>query len=311
MTKFDIIIPTHQRPDLLKRTLATIAHATLPSSLQRIIVVENGGRSGAQVVCKQFAQRLPVSYLYAQEPGAPNARNIAAGHSSSDILLFIDDDIRVLPDTLNAYHEAFQRHGPSCFFGGPLTPDYEHPPEPFLIEFLPWSAKGHSLGDQEKQVSDALFLCGNMAVPREIFFEYGGFDQVGATGSDGGGVGEETRLQTVLIASGVPGIYVPGALVGHYVPSNRCSKAFVKRRHWRTGFGEGQLAAMRDQRPADTTCFSVPCWKWKLLAIGVGRLVASYLTFKPKGERFKRALAIHSLVGNIAGYRTEARHRKG
>lgn len=309
MIVFDIIIPTYRRPDLLKRTLGTISEAALPPSLRKIIVVENGGRSGAQSICDAFAPKLPITYLYAPEPSLSKARNIGAAHSSSDILLFIDDDIRVLPDTLVAYHTAFQKHGAGSFFGGPLTPDYEHKPEPFLVEFLPWSAKGHSLGDEEKQVSEALFLGGNMAVPRRILLDYGGFDPVGATGSDGGGVGEETRLQVALIKSGVPGIYVPGALVGHYVPSNRCSKDFVKRRDWRTGYGEGQLAAKSAEQSTDTMCFRVPCWKWKLLAIALTQLAVSYIANKPKGERFKRVLKIHFLLGNIAGYRAEARAR--
>ena len=163
----------HHHPDLLRRTLDSIACVEHPGGLERIYVIENGPRAGADTVCKDYLGRLPLVYIYEETPGLSNARNVGATHATSPILLFIDDDIRMLRDTLSSYDDAFQRHGPTCFFGGPLTPDYETQPEPFLVEFLPCSAKGPSLGEKEIDVGQPLFLGGNIAEYRLRFGKTG------------------------------------------------------------------------------------------------------------------------------------------
>lgn len=309
MIDFDIIIPTYSRPDLLERTLKNISDAVRPAGLKTIYVVENGPKAGAQDVCATYELLLPLTYIYEQSPGLSNARNIGAMHATSPILLFIDDDIRVMAESLTSYNDAFQRHGATCFYGGPLLADYERPPEPFLIEFLPWSAKGHSLGDQEVIVDEALFLGGNIAIPREIFFRLGPFDEASATGSQGGGVGEETRLQKRMLAAGVPGIYVPGALVGHLVPVNRCDRAFVRRRSWRSGYGEGELSALGDKQVAKN-CFGVPCWSLRKLAGACLSFIYALVSRRPSTDRFRKELSVLRQAGYIRGYQKTRRLRR-
>jgi GT2 family glycosyltransferase len=305
MIAFEIIIPTYCRPDLLKRTLLSIAGGGLPASLNRLLVVENGPESGAKAVCDEFASILPITYHYESRAGLSNARNAGARLASSPILLFLDDDIRVLAHTLGAYDDAFQRYGERCFFGGPLTPDYEVVPDAALIEFLPWSAKGHSLGDEECEVAKPLFLGGNMAISRAILFEVGGFDEVCATDT-AGGVGEETRLQQTLLARGVRGIYVPGALVGHYVPADRCDIAFVLNRRWRTGYGQGQIHALRSLREGEQVrlLFRVPAWYWRRLAGELLEYVGACLPFSSRRSRLKKRVNLHEALGMVRGFRS-------
>lgn len=300
MINFDIIIPTYGRPELLRRTLESIARARPAPGLAHIYVIENGPKAGADEVCDVMRTRLPIVYVHETVAGLSNARNVGAELAGSDILLFIDDDIRMLEETLTAYNEAFERHGATCFFGGPLVPDYEVAPEPFLIPFLPWSAKGHSLGDEEIKVSKPAFLGGNIAIPKEILFTLGPFDTICATGEKGGGVGEETRLQLRMLEHSISGIYVPGALVGHYVPENRCDRSFLRTRSWRTGYGEGQLAAR--EHAGAKHCFGVPCWAIRQLAHKGLALVKAYFSATTPSDRFARGLAVRRAAGYINGY---------
>ncbi len=304
MIYFDIIIPTFQRPALLERTLLHISKAEQPASLNKILVVENGGKYGAETVCEKYHTRLPLVYLYESEPSLSNARNTGAAAATSPILLFIDDDIRVLPATLASYHDSFQRHGTSCFYGGPLTPDYDVEPELFLLKFLPWSAKGHTLGDHELEVSDALFLGGNMAVPRELFLKIGTFDSMCATGIASGGVGEESRLQNNFLKNGVSGIYVPGAMVDHYIPENRCDMNFVKHRKWRVGYTEGQLSA-RQHQVNHRLFLDVPFWRWKQLLTSITEIIIAYATWDNTQEKFEKIIHLYYQVGAIKGFRKE------
>ena len=296
-----IVIPTFQRPDLLRRILSSIETAERPACLAEIVVVENGGRAGADDVCTEFSARLPIAYIYEAAPGLSNARNIGAGHCSGDMLLFFDDDIRVCPETLTAYATAFQRHGKSAFYGGPLIPDYETQPEEWLTEFLPPSSRGFSLGEDERVIPEPCLLGGNFAVPREPFEQLEGFDPVSATGAEGGGTGEEKRLQAQLIEKGLSGLFIPGALVGHFVPPDRCSPPFIRRRRWRRGYGFGQLYA-REGRP-HKTFLGVPYWWWSHVLGHVSRYTASTLMLRSHAERFHNLLLILEAQGWAEGYR--------
>jgi hypothetical protein len=298
-----IVIPTFQRPDLLHRILSSIEHAERPACLSEIVVVENGGHAGADDVCRDFSSRLPITYIYEAAPGLSNARNIGAKHCSGDILLFFDDDIRVCPETLTAYASAFERHGKSAFYGGPLTPDYETQPKEWLTEFLPPSARGFSLGTEEKIIPEPCLLGGNFAVPREPFEYLEGFDLVSATGSEGGGTGEEKRLQARLIEKGLSGMFVPGAQVGHFVPTDRCNPRFIRHRRWRRGYGFGQLYAI--EGGPHKTFLRLPRWWWTHSLGHLSRYTVSTLRLRPRAERFHHLILTLEALGWAKGYRQQ------
>lgn len=306
---FSIVIPTYKRPDLLRKILSFIEDGEIPASLTEIVVVENGGRAGAEEVCREYAARLPISYVYEAAPGLSNARNVGARHCSGDLLLFFDDDIRVCPETLTAYASAFQKDGISAFYGGPLTPDYEIPPEEWIKEFLPPSSRGFSLGTEEQTIPEPCLQGGNFAVPRGHFEELGGFDPVSATGSEGGGTGEEKRLQARLMDNGLTGLFVPGAVVGHHVPPERCNSPFIRRRRWRRGYGFGQLYA--SEAKAHKTFLKIPLWWWKTSLGHLSRYAASTLMLRPRAERFHHLLLTLEALGWARGYRHQRVQNQG
>ena len=303
--KFSVIIPTYKRPDLLHRILSSIEKAEKPANLVEIIVVENGGRAGAEKVCAQFKARLPVTYVFAEQAGVGAARNIGASHCVGDILLFFDDDIRLCEGTLTAYDAAFTRHGDSAFFGGPLTPDYETPPKEWLISFLPPSARGWSLGPEQVTIEEPCLLGGNFALPRSVFENSQGFDAVGPTGSETGGTGNEKRLQIRLMEQGLPGLFIPDALVGNFVPPERCSPRFIRRRRWRRGYGFGELYANSGE--AHKKLLGAPRWWWAASLRHLTRYIGSTLTLKPRAECFHHLLLTVEALGWIKGYHQRAR----
>lgn len=300
--RFDIIIPNHERPSALKTTLDRLLATEAATVIDRIWVIENGRPSGAESVCEKYSGQLPITYLYSAEPGLAEARNVGIRHSSADLLLFIDDDVRPFKGALSAYAEAFSRYGRRAFFGGPVEPEYVgKPPKEWLIDSLPYSAKGFSLGPCERKINGKpTFLGGNFAVPRSAFEEFGLFEGPSATGRLGGGLGEETRLQERLLAQSFDGIYLPAARVAHEVPTNNCDKAFVRRRRWRHGFGEGQMAAQNWQglRKLLSNLF------WLLYSAVYA--LAEALIATPKllneEENFRHQIKLAYSIGKIAGY---------
>lgn len=302
---FDIVIPSYGRCELLGRTLRSVVEQASRDGLHVIWVVENGPRAGAERVCGDFHHSLPVRYLYREEPGAADARNAGLLASEADFILFIDNDIKLCDGTLVAYGAAFSKYGDRAFFGGPLTPEYDVPPPDWLCEFLPPSAKGFSLGDEEVVVDAPVFLGGNIALPRERLVAMGGFRGPAAYGSLGGGLGEETRLQSDLLNAGLAGVYVPRAEVLHHVPADRCDMAFAMHRGWRYGLGNGHLYAAEGYR--GRTFMGKPAWFWRQRLVTFVALARAYMDPRSdRADRFRQRLKARELAGWAAGYEDQS-----
>jgi hypothetical protein len=237
-----IVIATHQRSQLLHRTLTSLAACRLPANLRRVLVVENGAVSGAAEVVPQFAYRLPVEYLYSPPPCKSAALNEGLARCEGAFVVFFDDDVRVHPDTLMAYTQAAANRTNGLFIGGRCEVDYEREPPHWLKAYLPLSAKGWSRGDRP----------GLLDVPEALGFNWGAFaSDLRATGGfdihHGPGnslsLGEETTVQEALLHRGVKGLYLPEARVWHYVPHERCTPEWALRRARTMGMFAGSRCA--------------------------------------------------------------------
>ncbi|WP_372720933.1 glycosyltransferase family 2 protein, partial [Immundisolibacter sp.] len=233
-----IVIPSYGRPDLLRRTLQSLVDARWPPSFAGVWVVENGPQTGLQALCQEFATRLPLHYVHEPQLGLSAARNAGAKSCQGEVILFLDNDLRVERDALQAYAQAFADYPEAGAFGGPLRPDYEMPPPAWLSGYLPWSVVGVDYGPDNRFMDEARLVGGNHAITWVALTEAGFFDAIGATGTRGG-VGEETRLQERILAGGRRLVYVAGAAVWHHVPADNCSPQWALGRVFRHGLTRG------------------------------------------------------------------------
>ena len=97
-----VIIPTYNRRDSLLRTLDSLKQQSLPMEQFMVIVVDDGSTDDTHTIT---SQQFPFTlrYLRQKNQGATAARNYGAKISQSDILVFIDDDITISPQTLEAF----------------------------------------------------------------------------------------------------------------------------------------------------------------------------------------------------------------
>jgi glycosyltransferase involved in cell wall biosynthesis len=99
-----VIIPTCNRKDSLLRLLDSLKQQTFPMDKLAVIVVDDGSTDDTRTIT---GEQFPFAFCYLQQKnqGATAARNYGARTSQSDILVFIDDDVTVSPQSLEAFAE--------------------------------------------------------------------------------------------------------------------------------------------------------------------------------------------------------------
>ena len=104
-----VLIPTHGRPALLGRTLASLAACRPPAGYAEAVVVENGAQAGAEAVVAEAAAahpRLRLRYLHVARANKSHALNEALRTVGAGLVVFFDDDVRLDPGVLEAYAAA-------------------------------------------------------------------------------------------------------------------------------------------------------------------------------------------------------------
>lgn len=106
MPKVSIIIPTHNRPEMLKQAIASVLAQTYQDF--EIIIVDDGDISAEEVV-KSFADNR-IKYIKHQTPhkGGSAARNTGIKAAQGKFLAFLDDDDEWLPEKLEIQMREFE-----------------------------------------------------------------------------------------------------------------------------------------------------------------------------------------------------------
>jgi glycosyltransferase involved in cell wall biosynthesis len=240
-SKIVILVPTHQRPALLSRTLKSIVECNRPVTPVEIRVIENGPECGAKPLVEEIGRTVPWTavYMHNERSNKSIALNSAIQDLDDEFVIFFDDDIRVSKECLTAYEAAFAGPPGKKFFGGPFGCDYETNPAAWILEYLPKSAKGWDPKDGNSLYAEMPFIGFNWAAKARDIKSIGGFRPEFGPGSTTGGTGQEQFAQEALLARGFQPVFLDKALVHHYVPTERCSPAWCLDRSFRTGISGG------------------------------------------------------------------------
>jgi len=107
MPRVSVIIPTHNRPELLRQTLISVSSQTFPDI--EIVVVDDGSPDPGAVknVCAQFRG---MQFYRQEKEGRSAARNLGVAASSGELIAFIDDDDLWDADKLQRQVEILQKN---------------------------------------------------------------------------------------------------------------------------------------------------------------------------------------------------------
>ena len=253
-TDISVVICTHNRAVELDRTLATIAAQWRNErASHEVFVVDNCSTDDTPRVAARWRDLgAVVSYSLAPVLGLSNARNHALTVVTGELILFLDDDVNVMPGVLDAYLDAARRYSAAAFFGGPIVPVFEASPSTFALAVAAAAApvfSGVDLGREERELMPSQGPWGANMCLRSAAIGALRFNPALSYYGRGGIVGDETDFLARLAGVHGAGRWVPDAKVEHRIPAHRATKAFFRRSAISAGRAALQSSLQDSARP--------------------------------------------------------------
>ncbi|OGL45910.1 MAG: hypothetical protein A2161_02025 [Candidatus Schekmanbacteria bacterium RBG_13_48_7] len=170
-----VIIPTYNRPHLLKKCILALKQQTFPLTQFEIIVVEDGMRQIAKKTVEDFrsATNNPeIKYLYQDNKGPGAARNAGASIAKGGILAFTDDDCEPDPEWLGSLVRFFEHYPKSVAVGGSVKPADT---KTMLGKFFEFRTPLDKPLTPEGEIN--YLVTANAAFKKIIFEQFHGFDE--------------------------------------------------------------------------------------------------------------------------------------
>jgi glycosyltransferase involved in cell wall biosynthesis len=172
-----IIIPTHNRPDHLRRALDALARQTYPRDWFEVIVAPDGRDNALEALS---AAPWPFALRIAPQPGpiatgAGAARNRGAALARGTLLIFLDDDIEADPGLVRA-HVSAQTRVQNGVAIGYLPPALDGRLDFFGVMLRGWwEAIFQRMRDPGHRFTYQDLLSGNCSMPAAVFNSIGRF----------------------------------------------------------------------------------------------------------------------------------------
>lgn len=234
-----VIIPTFNRPDLLRQCLEALFEQTLHPSLFEVIVIDNYGCAVSKSILQGLSNSslIEARYFYESKPGLMYARHLGARKAKYDFLLYIDDDIIVNRDWLESFYTDLLHFKPVAM-GGSIIICWDKEPPAWVISHEAVLGK-IDYGPPSRMLNKGQYINGgSFGISKKTLFEVGGFnpDQI-----DGHLVGDgETGLCRKLWSNGHHIYWCHHKPVKHmqFVEKNGTPKD-IARRFFNNGVCEG------------------------------------------------------------------------
>ena len=183
--------------------LDSLIDQTIPTERFEIIVVDDGSKDETSLVCKQYQCKFPnMIYRYLNDNvGIGRARNVGVIASTSDFLLFTDDDCIPARNWIERTCEALKIH--SIVAGA-----VDGPMSPYLC-LCHNVAEFHALMPGKKQGITSFIAGANMGIRREVLCDLHGF-------SESLRIAEDMELILRAYRQGYVVYFLPESLVMHH-----------------------------------------------------------------------------------------------
>jgi GT2 family glycosyltransferase len=174
-----VVIATYNRTESLLRLLRLLATQTMSPARFEVVVVDDGSREPAAPALHALRASLPYRlHPIAQANGGPGAaRNTGIEAASGDVIVIVDDDMRVSETFLDAHFSAHPMGSRRVVLGRLLPPPEATLPlfERYQMEMVNRLFEGVARGTE--QIRGWNLYTGNVSFRRADYLAVGGFDR--------------------------------------------------------------------------------------------------------------------------------------
>jgi GT2 family glycosyltransferase len=202
-----VIVPTHQRREALRRALESLRAQSADPSSHEVVVSLDACSDGTAEMLDSLEAPYELRRVNPERRGRAAACNAAIAAARGEILIILDDDMRVAADFVERHRAHHPPGSRLCVLGAvPVELDAGSPRAARYVKEK-FDLHLSRLGDPEHLALPRSFYTGNASLRAEVMREAGGFDEsFGIYGN------EDVELALRLRAVGIKLAYDPEAL---------------------------------------------------------------------------------------------------
>ncbi len=267
----DVCICTHNpRRDVLALTISALANQNAEPNVFRVVVVDNASSPAlSETILEPLAHRgISTLLIRESKPGLQHARIAATRHSSSDWVLWVDDDNEPSPDFIKNGMDFIKMHPEVGCFGGRLLLPNTAKHKKWFTPFLPFIGirdPGNELMiEQVDRWTDAEPAGAGAWVHRKVMDEYirrseadESFFKLGRTGTNGLASCDDSIMMRGAIRCGMSCAYVPSLELRHHIDFARRSRfSYLIRLMYAYGISHVILESMLNGSQDTPPCYA-------------------------------------------------------
>lgn len=235
-----MLICTHNRSDLLMRTIASLNEVLVPDNCSiSLLVIANACTDETITRLKNYQyaddkNKLALHFGEELEPGKSYALNHALNIIKGGYICFIDDDHRIEKNYFSSVSASIKQYPKASIWCGQIIPDWtgEEPQwihEQGTYKIYPLPIPHFELGSKPINVSQETNLPGggNLIVQQTVFTTVGSFStELGPKGHNLSG-SEDSDFILRALDAGMVIQYVPEIIQYHYVDLERLQLPYL------------------------------------------------------------------------------------
>lgn len=185
--KMSVVMPTHQRRDLLEQVIEKLAVQTIAPDSYEIIVVVDGSTDGTMEMLQRLEVPCGLRPIYQEQSGPSVARNHGARLAKGEVILFLDDDILAEPGMLQRHLEVHEKDEWAVVLGRFLTAQGAYAAG--QGGWNAWEARilekhFEAMQSGKRPPAGRRLYSGNFSVRKSLYHTVGGFDEDLKRGED-------------------------------------------------------------------------------------------------------------------------------
>ena len=169
-----IVIPTYNRLHFLKRTLQAISRLTYPKEDFEVIVVDDGSNDSTDQFLETTSFPFSLRFFkHVTNRFASASRNTGIKCARGEIIVFLDDDMEVVPDFLEE-HLKFHGDGQRVVVAGNIQVGRNIQPTG-IVRYQ--STRGVHKLKRGQKMPFKYWCSGNASIRKSVLYEVGFFDE--------------------------------------------------------------------------------------------------------------------------------------